>query len=62
MEIKELRNKSLEELFSLEKETREELFKVRMQHYSGQLLDPSKIGKLKRNVARILTVISDVSE
>lgn len=62
MEIKELRNKSLEELFTLEKETRDELFKVRMQHYSGQLLDPSKIGKLKRNVARILTVISDVSE
>ncbi len=62
MEIKELRNKSLEELFTLEKETREELFKVRMQHYSGQLLDPSKVGKLKKNVARILTVISEVSE
>lgn len=62
MEIKELRNKSLEELFALEKETRNELFKVRMQHYSGQLLDPSKIGKLKKNVARILTVISEVSE
>ncbi len=62
MEIKELRNKSLEELFTLEKETREELFKVRMQHYSGRLLDPSKISKLKKNVARILTVISEVSE
>lgn len=62
MEIKELRNKSLEELFTLEKETRDELFKVRMQHYSGQLLDPSKVGKLKKNVARILTVISEVSE
>jgi len=62
MEIKELRNKSKEELSSLEKETREELFKVRMQHYSGQLLDPSKISKLKKNVARILTVISEVSE
>jgi len=62
MEIKELRNKSKEELLSLEKDTREELFKVRMQHYSGQLLDPSKISKLKKNVARILTVISEVSE
>jgi large subunit ribosomal protein L29 len=62
MEIKELRSKSLEELFTLEKETREELFKVRMQHYSGQLLDPSKISKLKKNVARILTVISEISE
>jgi len=62
MEIKELRNKSLEELSSLENETREELFKVRMQHYSGQLLDPTKIGKLKKDVARILTVISEVSE
>lgn len=62
MEIKELRNKSLEELFTLEKETRDELFKVRMQHYSGQLLDLSKVGKLKKNVARILTVISEVSE
>lgn len=62
MEIKELRNKSKDELSSLEKETREELFKVRMQHYSGQLLDPSKINKLKKNVARILTVISEVSE
>ena len=62
MEMKELRKKSLEELFTIEKEAREELFKVRMQHYSGQLLDPSKIGKLKKNVARILTVISEKSE
>jgi len=62
MEIKELRQKSKEELLSLEGETRAELFKVRMQHYSGQLLDPSKIKKLRKNVARILTVISEVSE
>jgi ribosomal protein L29 len=46
----------------LEKDARQELFKVRMQHYSGQLLDPTKVGKLKKNVARILTVISEVSE
>ncbi len=62
MELKELRSKTSEELTSLLKESRDELFKVRMQHYSGQLLDPSKIGKLKKDVARILTVISEMSE
>jgi large subunit ribosomal protein L29 len=62
MKTKELRSKSLEELYSLEKEAREELFKVRMQHAVGQLLDPSKISKMKKDVARILTVISEKSE
>lgn len=57
MEAKALKEKSLKELLEIEKEKRSELFKMRMQHYTGQLMDVSKLKVLKRDVARILTVL-----
>jgi len=59
VKTKELRSKTLEDLLKLKEETSTELFEIRMKYHSGQLLDVSQIGKLKKNVARILTVIKE---
>lgn len=59
MKTKELRSKSVEELLKLKEETSRELFDIRMKNHTGQLLDVSTIGKLKKDVARILTVIKE---
>ena len=59
MDIKELREKDLyqlnEELMTLLKEN----FELRMQHRSSQLADLSKLGKTKRSIAQIKTIINE---
>lgn len=57
MEAKVLREKTLSELLEIEKERRSELFKVRMQHYTGQLIDVTQLRKLRGDVARVATLI-----
>lgn len=59
MKTKELRSKTLKELLEIKSEAKRELFDAKMNYYSGQLLDVSQLGKLKKNVARILTVIRE---
>lgn len=56
MNAAELREKSQEELVSLERELREDLFELRMQHHTGQLDRPSKIRQTRRDIARVLTI------
>jgi large subunit ribosomal protein L29 len=36
-------------------ETKDELFKLRFQHATGQLTNNSRIGEARRNIARIQT-------
>ena len=59
MDIEELREKDLqqldEELITLLKEHSE----LRMQHRSSQLTDLSKLGKTKRSIAQIKTIIKE---
>ena len=59
MDLKELRGQDLsqlnEELMILLKEH----FEVRMQHRSSQLTDLSKLGKIKRSIAQIKTIINE---
>ena len=59
MKTKELRSKDVKELLKLKEETSKKLFDIRMKYHSGQLLNVSEIGKLKKDVARILTVIKE---
>ena len=35
----------------------EELFKLRMRHASGQLDSPASLGNLRRDIARVRTVL-----
>ena len=59
MNVKELREQDLpqlnEELMTLLKE----YFELRMQHRSSQLADLSKLGKTKKSIAQIKTIIQE---
>jgi large subunit ribosomal protein L29 len=59
MKAAELREKSTGELRGLEKELREQLFRLKMKHYTGQLERISDLRQTKRDIARVLTVLRD---
>ena len=58
MKIKELRELSVEELNARRRELRQEMLNLRMQQQSGQLENPSRLKVLRREVARIETIIT----
>lgn len=57
MRMSEIVDLSIDELNNKLKETKEELFNVRFQHAAGQLDNPVKLKLIRKNIARILTVI-----
>ena len=59
MDIKELRKLSDAELKTKIRETKEELFTKRMQHASGTLEKPSELKKLRKDVARMKTILTE---
>lgn len=59
MTIKELRDKPVAELQKLLQETRTELAAFRMKVVSNKAKQVSKVQRLRRDVARILTVLND---
>jgi large subunit ribosomal protein L29 len=60
MKIEEVRKLSVEELRSKITDARDELMKLRFQQVSGQLTDTSRLRLLRRDVARMETVVKDV--
>ena len=54
----ELRNMNAEELNAKLKELKEELFNLRFQHAINQLDNPQRIVEVKRNIARVMTVLT----
>ena len=59
MDIKTLREKSVSELNDVLKELRKEQFNLRMQHATGQLQNTAELRKVRRNIARIKTLIRE---
>ena len=59
MKTKELRNLSKEELLQKEKVIKEELFKLNMQRYGGRVDKPHMFSLLKRDIARIETILNE---
>ncbi|MFH1640573.1 MAG: 50S ribosomal protein L29 [Candidatus Omnitrophota bacterium] len=62
MKIKELRNLSREDLLQKEKVLKEELFKLNMQRYSGRVEKPHMFSSVKRDIARIQTILHEKKE
>ncbi len=62
MKIKEIRNLSVDELKEREKGFAEELFRLRIRLATGQLESSSVIKNVKRDVARVKTVLSERGE
>ena len=59
MKAAELRNMSASELDKKLAELKDELFKLRFQHTINQLDNPHKIADVKKDIARVMTVISE---
>ena len=57
MEAKELRAKSAAELADELLKLRKEQFALRMQRATGQQPKPDQFGKVRRNIARVKTVL-----
>lgn len=57
MKASELREMTSEQLNAKLKDLKEELFKLRFQHAIHQLDNPHKITDVKRDIARVLTVM-----
>jgi large subunit ribosomal protein L29 len=59
MKAKELRQLSEGELLIKEKELGEELFNLRFQHATGQLDNVMRIPQVKREIARVKTMLKE---
>lgn len=57
MKANELTKLSAAELDTKLKELKDELFKLRFQHAINQLDNPHKIADVKKDIARVMTVI-----
>ncbi|MDR9499198.1 MAG: 50S ribosomal protein L29 [Hydrogenovibrio sp.] len=55
----ELREKSVEALRGQLNELAKEQFNLRMQHATGQLSNTAELKKVRRNVARVKTIIRE---
>ena len=58
MKFKEISELSSDELLTKKRDLRQESLHLRLQQQSGQLEQPSRLRLLRREVARIETVIS----
>ena len=58
-EIKELRGLTAEKLAEKLQELKKDLFMLRMQHATNQLDNPLQIASVKKDIARIKTIIRE---
>ncbi|MEA5039085.1 MAG: 50S ribosomal protein L29 [Clostridiaceae bacterium] len=59
MKSKEVRDLSSEQLTAKLGELKKDLFNLRLQHATNQLENPMKIGEVKRDIARVKTVLRE---
>jgi len=59
VKAKDLRAQTEEELETFVRERRDEVFKLRFQHYTGQLENVARMRTAKRELARALTILSE---
>ncbi len=60
MKANDLRQKSRSELDKELQDSLREQFNLRMQKSTGQLKDTSKIAKVRKNIARVKTVMKEM--
>ncbi|HOI75247.1 MAG TPA: 50S ribosomal protein L29 [Syntrophales bacterium] len=59
MKNRNFKDLSVDELKHKEKDLREEQFRLRMRHAAGQLESPASLVHVRKNIARIKTVLRE---
>jgi large subunit ribosomal protein L29 len=59
MKISEIRGLGINELQTKKRELAEELFRLKIRHASGQLEATASLGRLRKEIARIATVLKE---
>lgn len=59
MKTKDIKELATDELKQKNRELSEELFKLRIRHASGQLEAPSMLGKVRKDIARVETLLRE---
>ena len=59
MNASELREKTVDELHSRERDLREQLYKLRFQRATGRMESPAKVKEVRREIARIQTLLNE---
>ena len=59
MKVKEIREMQVEQLRSKLSDAREELMKLRFQQVTGQLTDTSRLRVLRRDIARMESILNE---
>ena len=62
MKIDELKNKTIDQLKSILIDLKKESFNLRFQKANGQLENTARVRVVKRSVARVLTLINNLSK
>ena len=57
----QLRDKTVTELLEQERTLREQIFKLRFQQATGQAENPARVRLVRRELARVLTVLHEKS-
>ena len=60
--MKNLNEKTNEEIEGFLKKSKEELFNLRFQHAINQLDNPHKITEVKHDIARVMTVLQEMKK
>ena len=59
MKPKELREKTESELKELERDLQRDIWKTRFENFTNQLDDTAKIGRLRKDLARVKTILTE---
>jgi large subunit ribosomal protein L29 len=59
MKVSELKELAVDELQRKEQDLRKELFNLRFQQATGEIENPMRIRAIRKNIARVLTVITE---
>lgn len=59
MDTAEIREKTLDELKELDADLRRQLFKARFDNHTNALDDTASIGRLRRDIARVATILTE---
>ena len=62
MKPSELRALAVDELLKKESDLRKELFNLRFQQATGEIENPMRIGAVRKDIARVLTILTEKSK